>query len=495
MTERVREEMSERPGAVIGICICLVLVFSMSALRCSIEHQAETQVEQTLQAVNTVETALENLKNRFEKAKQHHLNRYLTSFEIKSIEVQVNTAREKLVKARAASNPDEKIALASDSHRWSEQAARFVNERNRYLDHLDTAKAKYQTEISDLRSVVSSYSEIVGSLVANGFYRSHFKVSETVIGDAQSRLALAEKDSQVIIERDLPDYVRVYAAALAGLKSAKEAIVLARRVQELAQENLERIAALQSELRSTEGLYARALASATNLERYPKHKCRAEVLRAHDTLGSLGANISGAQALTDMRNQRFTEAASILNNIQSARAGTDRIFVSAIDTWRDVEKANRDIPNKESSATSSIRRARSQINDYDWNNQSDAESLLRDAEAAKRNAENIKSTDPIAAVAGFEDANSKAARAYNEVNTRPKHRPRSTSGGSGISFDDDDDDSSGGFGGFGGFGGGSSGGSFGGGDSSGSGGGGSFGGPSGGDFGGPSGGDFGGGDF
>ena len=205
-------------------------------------------------------------------------------------------------------------------------------------------------------------------------------------------------------------------------------------------------------------------------------------------MADLEKQLQQTKTLNDMAHQRFQEATALLDRLATVRAESDRAFVTAIDRWRDVESAVAALSEREQSAVDAINRASGLISEYSYNNQNDAEDLLRDARAAMRDGQTLTATDPLTSQTQFASAKSKAEKAYDEIDTSARRTRHTVSHDA---TDDDDDDSF--------FGGGGGGGSWGSGsdndDSGGGGGWGGFGGPSGGDYGGPSGGDYGDGDF
>lgn len=491
MLDSARNRLRASPGFVVALGLAALLVFVGGAVRHTVAKNAENAVAQADTDLQAAETTSQALAARYQSAKAKHLSKYFSRFEIDTIQVSVSKTKDSIAKARKESSPGRKSELALAASSALRTAVQQIAERNAYLNSLDQVFSGYKQALGVLREATIGAKAAADSRVALGYYESHFATSRAVYAKALTQLETAERVANTIVERNLPDYVAVWNIANAGLGQAREAATLAIEVERLALDNEARVKAFRGKLQETERLYGNAVSAAERLRQYPKYSCVDQVRRARNSLNALGKQLDDVVVLNAMNRQDFQVAARILNSVDTVRAEADHVFVSAIDTWRDLQTAIQNVSSKKNSASSKISDAQSHINEYDYNDQDDAESLLRDANVAYRNASNFVSSDPIVAVQGFDDAYSKASRAYNQVDT--SSRRSSSSGSSGVSFGDSDDHGSSSFGGFGsssshdsdsgGFGG------FGGGDSGGS----SFGEPSGGSFGEPSGGSFGGG--
>ena len=488
--ETVREEIGRRPGIFLTIIACLVLGFFMRGAGCLIIHSAETQVVEVQAVANDTNAAYERLIARTDDAKKEHNPRYLEQFEIASIDNALTSVKEKLKAADEAENPTEKRNLAQEAKQLLVQANKETKERLEYLDLLDQAKREFTIRLKELRDTLFSHTARIDKLVAEGFFRAHFAAAEKLITEAQGILDRAEHMSPSL------DYLRIWQTANNGLRVTKDVGQLVERVSTLMTDNSRRLNEVWKKQQKVNELYPKAFAAAQNLEQYAAYRCLAGVNQSYAFFSGLVTQLADANQRNNMTRQEFEAVAAEINQIDQQLANADRVFVSAIDRWRDVQQAQSALVGKRKSAYDAVERARAEIQDYDYNNQSEAEGLLRDARASLRDAGNLESSDPVESTRKFTSTIAKANQAHDAVDTRSR---RSLS-----QNDDDDDDSGFGFG-FGGGSSGSSGGSgdggfFGGGSGSdnsggGFGGGGDFGGPSGGDFGGASGGDFGGGDF
>lgn len=487
-TEKVRMEIRQRPGVLAGLILCFILGITMRGVGCAMVRSAEASVQETQTSVLTVADSLEALETRFKAASTVHRAEYLKSFEVSSLSKTLASAKDKLAAAKAEGNPSNKKRIAQETVTLVSQITLKIQERIGYLDLLDRSRREFLTRLADLGGAIADNQKKVESIVAQGYFPKHFGPSGRLRSEAELLLKRAEAmlpDAQ-IHEGNQPneqwiskaDYLSIWRIAQEGVGTAKEADRLADRVPALAQENKRQTQSLASNLTRTRELYPRAFAAAQHLEKYPLYKCLTNVNRANNLLGDLKAYLVDAEYRNDMLRQDFEGASNILSTVSSRIADTDRVFVFAIDRWRDVQEAVASLAKDRSAADSAIDRAADRIEDYNHNSQSRSENLLRDARAAYRDGDNLRSNDPLESRARYLSAKSKADSAYNEVDT--SSRVSDTSSGSG-------------FGGFGGSG--SGGGDFFGGSGGGGGFGGDFGGPSGGDFGGPSGGGFGGGGF
>lgn len=479
--DRIREEARGRPRLVTAIIACFALSLVMGGVKSCAVSKANAAVAAVEREASADRTTYAFLEQRMIQAANRHRVSYLASFEIQSLARAQGRMSAVLVQAKAATHPSEKERLAALARAGHTKIQAGIKARASYLDRLDRALREHEARVGELRTAIAIQEARVQELVVRGgYFASHFVTAERVRIEAGARLKTIEPELALPVRHR--DYLRIMDVAGDGLRLAIQARGLIETVPAFAAENNQRIIELRSALPRTAGLFARAWGAAESLSRYPRYARKAEVARANDSLATVSGRLSDAVAKNSMERQEFRAAADTLNAAADTIAAADRMFVGAVDTWRDVQDAIRALRGAEDDAVKAISHAAKEINDYDHNNQDAAGSLLRDARAALRDAQNQKSTDPIASRSKFVEAKSLADRAYQAVDTSSRRRSVS------VSFDDGDDDSSGG----GGFFGGGGGGFFGGGGDSG---GGSFGGPSGGGFGGPSGGGFGGGDF
>lgn len=501
--ENIIRGQERRRRLLVAMIACFGLAILAQMGRSCLVDRAETSVtalEQ--QSLKAAEQDVQNIRNMFTAAKVVHHPQYLKKFEMASLDPLLAEAKAKIEAAHAADHPNDKENLAQEAEQLIARLDKAIGERRQYLVQLNAAKDGYFEKVSLLRSSIFGAKGRVTSLVSRGFFKSHFAAIEELTQRAESRLQETEKLNGVLLGGTaFPDYLKIWQTANDGLRIAEEAGRLIDEVPQRADKNKETLATIRRGIRGTEQLYPRAVAAAEHLTRYPRYACTADVLNAYRAMTNLENQLREAEVLNGMERQKFQEATTLLDNLATVRANSDRTFVLAIDRWRDVETAVAALSEREQTATRSINRASNQISDYSYNNQSDAEDFLRNARVALRDGQALTTTDPLGAKAQFESAESKANKAYDEVDTSPRRTSRRVSHddtddviGIVLGGDDDDDDDDGFFGGGGG-------GSWGGGsdddDDSGGGGGwgGSFGGPSGEDFGGPSGGDFGDGDF
>lgn len=478
--DRIREEARSRPQLVAGMIGFFALSLVMGGARSCIMSSASAQVADAQAEAAATRRAVAGLRERFEAAKQQHRLSYLASFEITSLERALRRSVKYLARAANAEHPSEKEQLAARTRTKLRDIAAGISERTSYLNRLDYALQEHESKTLRLVGAIVRLNLRVSELVAAGYFDTHFAAARRVGAEALERQRTARHELQRRIEER--DYLRILELSEDGLRHVTQANGLAEAIPRLAEENQVRVRELRVALGRTVTLFARAWGSAESLGRYPRYACKGTVASANESLALLPGRIADAEQRTSMARQEFAAARDVLNQAADIVAKADRTFVGAIDTWRDLESAIAALPNRERDADRTIDRAAGHIREYDYNNQDDAESLLRDARAAFRDGKNQKRLDPIESRNLLAAAQTKADQAYNEVDTSARHRTT-------VSIGDDDDDSSGGnfFGGGGG-----------GGDSSGGGGGGfggDFGGGSGGDFGGPSGGGFGGGDF
>ena len=489
--EMVYKEMRRRSGLIVVLLICFTFGLAMRGISWSMARSAEMRIVEVQTTYAGITRSLEALETRFKSAGGIHRAEYLKSFEVASLRDGVSSAEEKLAGAKATSDPAVKKRIAQEAAAHVSEITAKIRERVEYLDLLDRSRREFLTRLADLEGAIANNQKNVAGIIAQGYFAKHFGPSGRLQDEAEALLTRAK----AMLPREIPeggqpndqwisqaDYLAVWKIAQEGIGTVTESVRLAESVPALAEENEKQIKALSGSLVRTGDLYPRAFAAAQHLEKYALYRCLVGVNRANSALGDLKAQLADAAYRNDMQRQNFEDAAKVLGAVGSRIADTDRIFVSAIDRWRDVQNAIASSNSDRSAASSAIDRAAGHIDDYDYNSQYTSEDLLRDARAAYRDGENLRSNDPLQSRQQYIAAKSKADRAYDEVDTSS----RSTSYGSGGSTD---------FGG--GFGGSDSGGGdfFGGGSDGGGGFGGDFGGPSGGDFGGPSGGDFGGGDF
>lgn len=483
-TETFRKEVQRRPGVLTALILCFSIGLTMRGIGCAMVRSAEASVEEAQTSVLSVANDLEALETRFKAASTIHRTEYLKLFEVASLAQTLASAKEKLAAAKDEGNPSNKKQIAQEAVLLVSQVTPKIQERVEYLDLLDRSRQEFLTRLVDLRGAITGNQTKIEGIIAQGYFPKHFSPSGRLRGEAELLLKRAEKmlpgevpqsgqpDEQWISKAD---YLIIWKIAQEGLGTAVEADRLAERVPALAQENKRQIQTLANNLSQTRELYRRAFAAAQHLEKYPLYKCLTDVNHANGSLGDLKAYLVDAEYRNDMLRQDFEGAANILSTVGSRIAYADRVFVSAVDRWRDVQDAVASLGKDRDAANSAIDRAADRIRAYDHNSQSESENLLRDARAAYRDGDNLRSSDPLQSHTQYLSAKSKADSAYNEVDT--------SSRSSSSSFDSFGGSSDSGGGGF--FGGSGSGGGFGG----------DFGGPSGGDFGGPSGGDFGSGSF
>lgn len=484
--EKVREIVKQRRKALTILIACFCFGLAMQGIGWILVKNAQANVLRVELSVSENLKQLEELDGRFRVAKKIHRAEYLKSFETASLKKALNSAQEKLESAKFVHNPDKKTRLASAALELVSRIPVEVKERSEYLELLDSSRKGFVNRVVDLQTAITAHKKLVEDLVSQGFFQKHFQPSELLSGEAESLFQSAEKMLPDVVLMLQPeeqwisgvDYLGIWNMAQNGLGVVAEADRLTKRVPAFLKENQERTNILTRDLKRTKELYHRAFAAAQYLERYVPYRCLANVNRSNNLLAGLELRIEEAVHRNDMTRQDFQGAADILSAVGSQIAETDRVFVSAIDRWRDVQDAIATLDSHRKAADNAIDKAAEEIEDYDYNNQSEAENLLRDARVDFREGGNLRGNDPLRSRASYVSAKSKADLAYNNVDTSSRH-----------STDISNSDSNGvGDSGF--FGSGGSGSSGGGGPA-----GGGFGGPSGGDFGGPSGGNFGKGDF
>lgn len=505
MLEKLRQEAWNKPGILVGIAACFVVILLTQGLKCIAVVSANSHLEEVVQLYDSVKSKDDAFIKRYAEALKNHHKSYLEKLNdnARGFNVIVD-AKEKLEQAKTAEHPDTKNQLASEAYNGLKTVDGDRTQRLSYLDTLDQAKKEYAKNVKTLDSKFSEYGGLVSDLKAQGYFSEHFDANSLLLKKARDIHTHALESLGTPLtgsDLQLPDYLAIWYETREGFGYVNEAMKLAQSVPRLAHDNQERIESLSSQLEKTGRLYSPAWAAAQHLSQYPKYNLANQVTNSYALFVSLGSRISEAKQYNDMSVQNFRLAAQVVNEIEGRRAEADRTFVDAIGKWKDLQAALANIPGKENAVAKKISEADEEIHDYSYNNQSEAEGYLRDARALHRDAQNLAKSDPIESLAKYDQAIHKAGQAYEEVDTSSRRSKVRVVFGSGS--DDDDDDS--GFGGFFGGGGGSDdnsggGGFFGGGggsNDSGGGffGGGDFGGPSGGDFGGPSGGDFGGGDF
>ena len=488
MIDNVGIEIKRRPGLVLALIICFSLGLTMRGIGCVMVRSAEASVEEAQLSVAELANSLEVLETRFGTAKTIHRSEYLKSFEVASLKQTLQSAEKKLSAAKDTGNPSGKKQISQEAGALVLQVIPKISERLKYLELLDRSRREFLARLVDLRVAIVDNQTKIESIIAQGYFPKHFGPSERLRGESDLLL----KRAKVLLPGEIPesgqpdeqwiskaDYLTIWNIAQEGLGTVVEANRLAESIPALAQENKKLVQTLSTNLSQTRELYSRAFAAAQYLEKYPSYRSLANVNNSFNHLRNIESNINDAEYRNDMLRQDFDGAARILGMVGSRIADADRIFVSAIDSWRDIQAAILSSSRDRSTADSAINRATGHISSYNYNSQIGSENLIRDARAAFRDGDNLRSSDPLKSHDRYLTAKSKADSAYNAVDTSSRSS----------------DTSSGGFGDFGGSSGDSGGGFFGG-DSGGGGGfGGDFGGPSGGDFGGPSGGGFGNGNF
>lgn len=491
MLEKIREIVKERRKILTALVVCFCFGLTMQGIAWVMEQNAEANVARAESSIQEIFQQIKKLEVISEEAHRVHRPEYFKNFEVVSLGQALVFAREKLENAKSTNNPSEKSRLASEVLLAISQIPAGINVRVEYLKLLDTARKGFVGRVSNLGEAVIAYDTLVIGLVSQGYFEKHFQPSGRLREEAGSLLRQAKgmfpggvlpegQPSEEWISST--DYLGIWNLLQNGLGTVAEADRLAKRVPALLKENQNRIQNLKQDLNRTAGIYNRAFAAAQHLERYAPYRCLANVNHANNLLAGLGLRIEEATSRNDMVRQDFQGASDILNAVGSQVAETDRVFVSAVDRWRDVQDAIASLENHRNIANKAISGAAGRIEEYDYNSQSEAESLLRDARVDFREGGNLRQGDPIRSRDSYVSAKSKADSAYNRVDTSSR---RSSDDSIGIGFGGSSSGSDGGF--FGSGGSDSGGGGFGGG--------GDFGGPSGGDFGGPSGGDFGSGGF
>lgn len=491
MLEKIQEVVKQHRKALPAFIVCFCFGLTMQAVGWIMAQNAQANVLKAESSILENSKQIDELEVRFGEASKLHRAEYLKSFEVVSLKKILVLAQDKLENAKSVRDPSKKTQLALEALATILQVPSEIKARSEYLELLNRARRGFLNRVIDLDVAVSLHKKLVDSLVFQGFFERHFQPSVRLRNEAELLLqrAMAMLPGGLLPEEQPNeqwvsgvDYLGIWNLLQDGIGTVIEAESLAKRVPALLKENQDRIQNLKQDLNRTAGIYHRAFAAAQYLERYAPYKCLVNVNRANNLLVGLGLRIEEATHRNDMARQDFRVAADILGAVGSQIAETDHVFVSAIDRWRDIQDAIFSLDSNLKSAESAIDRAARQIEDYDYNNQSDAENLLRDARIDFRDGSNLRGSDPLRSRASYLSAKSKADSAYDRVDTSSR---RSSNDSIGI--------------GFGGSSGGSGGGFFGsGGSDSGGGGfgsGGDFGGPSGGDFGGPSGGNFGSGGF
>lgn len=489
-----QDKVRQHPVIVAAIAIFLLLGISMRIASCSIEHSAETKLEATQNDFAALEEKYASLASKLETAKKTHSPQYLSKFEINSLTEAMDKAKAILAQAEESESPDEIVALSEEANDSSRYVMNEIERRLAYIQQLDLALANYQAEVALLAEKIASCKQTIQELIGQGFFPEHFSEATNICEKVQT--IYGQLQEEINKNQDDLDYLKIWGGAKENQKIVENALQMARGVPELTKENAARIAEVQSRTEKTRGLHLRAFAAAQNLEKYPKYRCLGEVNSAMNSLLPISVMLSGAQTQNGMKAQEFQQAAETLRQIDSLLATAKSTFDNAVNTENRLDTAVKSVFSKKNAAGRAIGDAHEEIEEYDYNDQSDAENLLRQAKQKQSDAQSLESNDPIQSHDLYVQAIDLANKAKNEVDTRA--RRTSPSHGVGVVFgtgsSSDDDDWGGGGGGFGG--GGSDWGGGGGlGGGSDWGGGGDFGGASGGDFGGASGGDFGGGGF
>lgn len=458
----------EYRGYLIAVVAFIVLFLGMNLVRFGQQLAFERDLKAAKTRFTEVNKIFSTAESDLETAKSNHLSLYtkdLTLKDTKSTLTEAQNAISGVGKAKTFRAKHQVILFINDRLNGVSQK---VGIYNNYFTSLDLAEEKHTTEIDTLGKAINNCNTYIASQVSAGFFDKHFAEAKILVQDGtklRDKAALVDKK---FIEKGLPDYVQVYQTCLEGERLIANALSSSQSIQVRKNNNDSRISALPGRIQSAQMRYAEARGAADWLQSYPRYRCLDEVVSAGVRISSVSSYLESARGQNTMTTQDFSSAAQNLATADNLLTGYQNVFNQAISTRQSVQSAIYHLSIARNEARSAIDRAQEEINSNTQNDQSDAESLLRDARNDYSTAKGMENSDPPRSIDKYNEAESGADSAYNAVDTST----RSTSSDDSYSTTPSTSPSSDGGlsgGGGGGFGGGGSpgGGGFGGGPSGG----------------------------
>lgn len=398
-----------------------------------IVHQSAVDFAQKVEARHAQVTAsLTTQQESLARAKAKHCASYLEHISYDALQRRLDEAKVIIDRAKKANESDFISGYAAQADRMFPEIEKGIVAHDGYLQELDEALLRYKEMPRELSAAIVSSTEHIDALERAGYYARHFVRSRELVVESQSHqktVGMLLQNTSFDVGKQLPDYLAVYRTGNKGLRIARQVAALADSVPGLRLANERTASSLRTSLVELDSLYLRARASAERLDEYPRYRCLQAVVSAMSALATVSSDVSAALQANSMDRQEFDASATILNRANNRVVSTRATFTNAIETWRRMEGAIQAIPASRSSATSAIRQAQEEIDDYDWNSQDDAESTLERAQAQLNSGDRQRKTDPIRALEAYESAYSLAVTAKDEVDTSSKSSDSSIGGG------------------------------------------------------------------
>lgn len=416
----------------------LLVVLLLFGVRACNASRAESAIREAQSWIANVEKHYADLHRHAERSKTIHA-RYLgpLGVELDTARAGLAAAKQILASAKAANDSSEKIEKAEVAQDTAKKAERRIVERQVMLNDLDSARTGYRSTIISIQNGLDDWNRRYNELRSHGYREQHFVHAAQVIATVQASFAndlgfTGGSSASIPSNPDEVDYWKIRNVGPPLAKLVRDARVELDGVPALAAHNTRNADRLLISLGEARGLYREAQTSAAALESYPNYRCLDSVAQGFASLVRIEADIAYARRRNDMELQDFDTAQALLTDAQARMDMVARRFREAIARRIELRRALDTFDEKDSAVSRSVERAREHISGNSQNSQNDAERSLKQARDLRREAQDLKRRDPIAALQKLEDARQKADQAYRAVDTSTRVS---------VSIDNDDDDS------------------------------------------------------
>ncbi|MFA7244532.1 MAG: hypothetical protein WC080_04590, partial [Patescibacteria group bacterium] len=420
-------DLSSRRSLGTVFIVLLVALLVCQGIRIGLEHAAQRFLKEATATVDQAETDLQAATTELKAAREKHLAVYLEKFSPTQAISELQAARDSIAKAKSTRRPSMKTRFAREAVVHSQKVKAGYAGWHEEIAFLDQALANYQGEPGKLAAMVKQLEADVKAFERMGYFTVHFAPARKTNASAHDNHDKAISLVGRKLQQGLPDYRAIYVSCLEGERLCTEARKLASAVPEMKGTNDRRIADFPSCISIVEGRYNRAQFVAGQLERYPKYRMSVQVQSAYEQMSTANDEWNTAKALNEMKVQRFVEAKNSLDRANQIADNALEVFGRAEDRWTQMQNAIAGIPGQRSAARSAINRARSYASQWSENSQSEAESLISEAEDQFNLGQANEGSDPISSVSYFAQAKDLGDKAHNAVDDVDHTPPPSSS--------------------------------------------------------------------
>lgn len=373
------------------------------------------------------------------KIQARHPAAYFKGIKLNEANSGLQQVAEMLQKADASHSASEKSDLADEAQQILARSGDLIVDNTAYFKELDTAQAQYRNKVSELRLQALDCGTYIEGRIRAGYFSAHFSQAIGLLAQATDSWNKAQDLANRPFEKNWPDYLQTYHAALEGEKLVRQARAAADAVLQRQANNNSRLQALRdrvARLDAREG--GPAADAAESLIDYPAYQCGTKLLKVGDWLKDAPAALARIAALNGMGQQRFDAAAERLDKFNAALQAKEQELEAIIALPGRVRAAIGEMGGARDAARRAMDSAASDIRSESGYDQRDARHLLRLAREEFDDAGANEAGDPLKALAGYHAAAGMAAHAAGAV-VYPTATPRPTATSRPRRDDDDDD--------------------------------------------------------